>query len=601
MFGRCQCTSPSQQYGSTCVSELETTTAIVSESNEIILAQTVNSEETGPESNDILSNEVSEYGNSIQEQVPVTLASNNLPPAEEQSESASEHESQPSIISSTVQQSDFDQLLTTTLSSNELPIVTIASTTENVPSTTTSTTNSQKPDPITVSPGAQEKEPETNNNQSDTTSIGQMFYDEVYEESETEVIPETTEKRFVLLSSSIDAENSSQHSITYEMTPQISEYVPTLLPTHSNMAPNTQSSSSSAIDQNEDEPLNTTSAPIEYKKEDDEPVSTTNPLLEMFDIDISKTTVKPNAQLTNADAIAALVYEIVENVAMSQQNSTPPESESQSTFIYNTNNANILDSIYQTNPGDSESEENVFIVTDTPITQETATEIQLNQEFTTQLIDEQTTTMHVNDEPFKATESESVQETTFIQEESTTEQQRIENNVSEMDTTIAQVQTTESDGSKEDSTVQTTFNSISELSKFQEEPTTEQQKMVESDTEMNTTTLIEEKASESTESNDSEEEDNIAQTTAQDVEIEEKVSSNTPEDIEGLIKNNSVETATVSNLMPIPMALIQTKITPISKNLSDPVASTTVSNVPFANKTLGKLILLKISFSVCSI
>lgn len=599
MFGRCQCTAPSQQYGSTCVSELETTTSIVSESNEIILAQTVNSEETGPESNDILSNEVSEYGNNNQQQVPVTLASNTLPPAEEQSESASDHGILPSIIiSSTVQQSDLNQLLTTTATSNEQPIVTIASTTENaedaenVPSATT-TTNYQKPEPITDSSAVQAKEPETSN-QSGSTTIAPIFYDEVYEEdgSETEDIPETTDKRFVLLSSSSDAENSSPHSITYEMTPQISEYVPTLLPSHSNMGPNKQSASSVAEDQNEDEPLNTTLAPIEYKKEYDEPVTTTNPLLEIFDIDISKTTVKPNAQLTNADAIAALVYEIVENVAMSQQNLTAAENASQSTLFHNTNNADILDSIYQTNPSDSESEENVFIVTDTPMAQDTATEVELKQELTTETFDEQTT-MRETVEPVKATESDSVQETTLIHTEPTTEKQRIENSNSE----IAEVQTTESDDTEEDSAVQTTLQSISNFSKSQEEPTTEQQRMENSDTEMDTTTLKEQMA-ESTKFTDSEE-DSIDQTTAQDVAVRESGSSTTSENIDNSMKNDSSETVTVSNLMPIPMALTQTKITPISNDLSDQVASTTISNVAFANKTLGKLIILLKNLTFC--
>lgn len=594
LFGRCQCTPPSQQYGSTCVSELETTTATVSESNEIILAQTINSEETGPESNEILSNEVFEYGNNNQQQVLVTLASNTLPPAEEQSESASEHGSLSPIISSTIQQSDWNQSLTTpvSVSLNEQPIMTIASTTENVSSITT-TTNSQKPEPITVSSNAQEKEPETIN-QSNATTMGPMFYDEVYEDSETEDIPETTDKRFVLLMSSNDAENLSPHSITYEMTPQISEYVPTLLPSHSNMAPNKQSASSSisssAKDQNEDEPLNTTSAPIEYKKDNDEPLTTTNSLLEMYDIDISKTTVKPNAQLTNADAIAALVYEIVENVAMSQQNSTPAESVSQSTLFHNTNNADILDSIYQTKPSDSESEENVFIVTDTPMTQDKATENELEQEVTTQTFDEQTT-MHENDEPVKATESESVQETTLIDDQPTTEQQRIENIDLEMDTTTAEVQTTESDNTEEDLAVQTTLQSISEFSKSHEEPTTEQKRMEDSDTKMDTTTL-KEQALESTESNDSEQ-DSIDRTTAQGVEVRESVSLSTSENIKSSIKNDSVETAALSNLMPIPMALTQIKITPILNDFSDQVASTTVSNVAFANKTLGKLIVVK--------
>lgn len=355
LFGRCQCTPPSQQYGSTCVSESETTTltsAISSESNEIILAETLNSDETGPEINEIADNQEPSNALSMQSESASEISSTTkqpeLPPPDVASMS----------LGSTNDESNSDE---SQLSANE------QITHEQLPTATEEQVQHEVSSSTTLAP---EKSTESNSFSEMTTSSS-IFYDEVYEDSETEHIPESTDKEFILLSSSgATVVPSHDLTINQNLTQQANEFVSTLMPPHSNMAPNKpiQMSQQSFM-----ENVATPESPFiddGIKMENDAPLvseTTTNPLLEMFDIDISKTTVKPNSQLTNADAIAALVYEIVENVASNisnqkQNNTTPVINQSQvNAFQQNNENAEILDTIYSSQVTEEQPTEQNFI------------------------------------------------------------------------------------------------------------------------------------------------------------------------------------------------------------------------------------------------
>lgn len=383
LFGRCQCTPPSQQYGSTCVSELETTTDAASsqESNEIVLAETVNSsDETGPESdneivdNDIhhgdtiasstsaspspsptvqseMSESVAEIGSTTMKQpelAPPDVASMTLGSTSDESISDETHsnESQTNVEPTNDDQMSHDQIATATEQMHQEPVTMF--------------------EMITLLP---EKKPESI--ETVATTISSIFYDEVYEDSETETVPDSTDKHFVLLSSSgATAIPSDSLLIHRESESHASGFVSTLMPPHSNMAPNKHKPSNffqlsasmenahiTVAPQSQDQMKYDTEAPVVAE-------TTANPLLEMFDIDISKTTVKPNTQLTNADAIAALVYEIVENVASNisnqKQNATPVANESQvNAFQQNNENAEILETILSNHPVYHTTETNV--------------------------------------------------------------------------------------------------------------------------------------------------------------------------------------------------------------------------------------------------
>lgn len=331
LFGRCQCTPPSQQYGGNCISEHETTTtAAASESNEIVLVETVNSEETNQESNEVI-----DYGNNNNNDNQLISSTSNISPiVEAQSESISA-----SISTSTTQQPESNK----PIDSSELLM---ESQEDALTTTEQQNQNNENIQLTTISSASSDLNSNSNSNEASTSAP--VFYDEVYEDSETEGVQDTTDKRFVLLSS------SNFDSLTYQTTPRFVEYVSTLLPSHSNMAPNKHSSSNHFMYNLPDKIVTTTGSPS-YDNENDESIeTTTNSLYEMFDIDISKTTVKPNTQLTNADAIAALVYEIVENVASNiKQNVSSPSLESQETltnsFQQNDENADILEFIQSQN------------------------------------------------------------------------------------------------------------------------------------------------------------------------------------------------------------------------------------------------------------
>lgn len=390
LFGRCQCTPPSQQYGSTCISEFDSTTTTAPESNEFLLPETVTSDET----NDILSNEVADYGvNGVQQSFPSSTSNVFVSGDALQSESASELGSQtiqtiqttkkPETIHTNDEINDNQQtnMAASAMPSNDEQPQQQQFNSDNLISTTTEKQPNEMIDqePVTVMnvvTSVYEKVSDANEQPEPTTSSA-IFYDEVYEDSETEsATQDATEKQFVLLSTSNDAEQQPQTqigSINNENGQDASQFDLTTLPPHSNvMGPiNDEYAHRDNNENNDNESdanlLATTQSPLlivtnkenEEKEAAQEVVATEttiSPLLEMFDIDISKTTVKPKPELTNADAIAALVYEIVENVAtnISQQkekeNATTTNGiESQASianaFHQNSDNAELLETI----------------------------------------------------------------------------------------------------------------------------------------------------------------------------------------------------------------------------------------------------------------
>lgn len=395
LFGRCQCTPPSQQYGSTCVSELDATTeaaidesddAASSESNDIVLAETVNTDETEPESNEIDHNQSIASSTST---TTTTTTTTTPSTTTVQSESAAESEvgsatsaTQPELappdiasmtLGSTNDESSLDESDDSQMSEEQNEQQNVQQNVQqneaqssdamqmNHEEIETSTEQVQQ-EPVTmfdIVTSIPEKQSEPNNEPTTTSSI---FYDDVYEESETERVSDSTDKHFVLLSSSgATAIPSNLLSVNQETASQATAFLATLMPPHSNMAPNKHSVNNMRppMKPSTTETVQMPVADVMPSPQSDATVNenadslvaetTANPLLEMFDIDISKTTVKPNAQLTNADAIAALVYEIVENVASNisnqkQNNTTPTANESQvSAFQQNHENAEILD------------------------------------------------------------------------------------------------------------------------------------------------------------------------------------------------------------------------------------------------------------------
>lgn len=273
LFGRCQCTLPSQQYGSTCV--VDSVTAIESASDSGETATWTNNM-MHSETNDIATNEIISYASSHS---PILSTSSIAPVIQSTTDS--------SVESATTILLPQDQIVTTTDQTLPEPSTTMAH--------------------------------EQSNNFTDVA----MFYDEVYEDDgETDgTYDSTTGKRFVLLSS------SNLSSVAgHETTSPAVEFVSTLLPSHSNMAPN-KNSPNNYYQSNWPDKAITIPATLLNEKNIENDITTSNPLLDVYDIDISKTTVKPNTQLTNADEIAALVYEIVENVAsnIKQNTSTSPQ------------------------------------------------------------------------------------------------------------------------------------------------------------------------------------------------------------------------------------------------------------------------------------
>lgn len=343
LFGRCQCTAPSQQYGSSCVSELETTSSDDELANDNYALYGEN-EQTGDESNEIIPN-------TDDDDVEVNEINNN---ANEESVDGHGNES---IVA--------DGVDDTPHASESIASQTIEST-----STTTSTTTTTTPQPTTVAVATDDPEklaigdvadtsdePVTEinvvttiyeKNESADTTMGvaadEMSTVKTIPEQETTqgngaedaAIETTTERRFILLSSSNSMENDSKQDTVAPMSiadlmSQTMNVIADVL--HNSTVENSQfgeedtsviypreSISSTTFTYDEDPVVNlltSTLAPaVDTKNADvDEASPTTiSPLLQMFDIDIGKTTLKPKVE-ASADAIAALVQQIVENVA----------------------------------------------------------------------------------------------------------------------------------------------------------------------------------------------------------------------------------------------------------------------------------------------
>lgn len=301
LFGRCQCTSPSQQYGSTCIIDTETSIASASEAIELA-SVALQTNDANSESNDIESNEIVENESPQPSTTPISIAESNI---------------------------NLLMIDTTVATAQEhAPLTTTKTTTKTTTTSTTTTTT-------TAQPTTEKSQSETTTAPHEQPNINiSMFYDEVYEDDDGDNETQgTTEKRFVLLSSS-----NVDTTTPYKTTARPMDFVSTLLPSHSNMAPNKHAPNNYYQPSMPDKLLTTTLAPFINKANDDNDVTSLNPLYDVYDIDISKTTVKPNAQLTNADEIAAFVYEIVENVA-----SNIKQNDSTSSYQLNNENAEILE------------------------------------------------------------------------------------------------------------------------------------------------------------------------------------------------------------------------------------------------------------------
>lgn len=221
LFGRCQCTPPSQQYGSTCVSELDTTTAAASfESNDFILAETVNSDEISPETNEIADHENQEPS------IASSVAAGQSESASEIGSTTREPELPPPNVASmslgsTSDENTSDETHMTADDDHVLP--------EHTP---TATEQQVQPEAVTMlelSTSSAENDAELNADRG--TTIPSIFYDEVYEDSETESVPQSTDKEFILLSSSgATAFPSNSLSLHKDASLQATEFVSTLMP-----------------------------------------------------------------------------------------------------------------------------------------------------------------------------------------------------------------------------------------------------------------------------------------------------------------------------------------------------------------------------------
>lgn len=650
LFGRCQCTPPSVQYGSTCVSELETTTSTISESNEFMLAETVNSDET----NDILSNEVADYGGSNQQ------SSSNAPAPSEtaQSESVSESGSEQSVLATQEPELIHSNDETSEESSEEQSKPELATPSENNPVQMVADeessndevipTTSAKPqvdeinqEPVTVInvvTSVYEKVPESNN-AAETSTSPPIYYDEVYEEPEMINLQDSTEQQFVLLSSSNTAESTQAVPMA-----EANDFESTSLPPHSNvMAPNKNNAFTAPEEQLTENVVTTEppSALFEIKKENEEvaPAETTiSPLLEMFDIDISKTTVKPKVELTNADAIAALVYEIVENAASQQkekENATTNGIASQaslaSAFHQNSENAELLETILPATSihdqalanekpvnAEDNKEEEVLPTTELPYVQTTIASNVVEQE-TNEAIVESSTLM----------KEESIERVTFATEakiDDFTLQPNDEQTEAIIDTT--QTPNADAEGNRFDTGEQNEFQPISLIHhssteeattvlniQSDEELSVSTQKIEEdAPTEQTTPVYVDlmttEKIMDDAIGMQSETKEEIAQTTiksdiafttdavtnANDEEITTEYLAATEKEIpsaENEMKNQAtfVELPTLlsqSHLVPIPLALVHsTSTTPATTTTSTTTeASKIVDSITFANSAL---------------
>lgn len=326
LFGRCQCTAPSQQYGSSCVSEHETTAEDDEFANDNYALYGDN-EQTGDESNEI---------------IPNTVDDDEVNEINANDESANGHGNESFVAANGVD--DINRLSETTANpSIELttiaangpaavddPVKQAANDDAEVPSEPVTEINvvtsvyEKTESGAAVTSAATEEAATVNANPEERTTNGNV---------DEHSVETTTERRFILLSSSNSMENDSKQdteasmSVADLMTQTMNVIAEVLQNSTVNNGLSSEEDtsviypretiSSTTIVFDQDPVVNlltTTRASVVETKDAQEVTTTMSPLMQMFDIDIGQTTMKPKVE-ASADAIAAFVHEIVANAA----------------------------------------------------------------------------------------------------------------------------------------------------------------------------------------------------------------------------------------------------------------------------------------------
>lgn len=327
LFGRCQCTAPSQQYGSTCVSELESTSNDDGEfaSDNYGLYGEENEQEAGDESNEIIPNTVTD-----RDEVNEINAAND--------ESANGHGNESTVTAVGAEEVDDTIRLDENATDKLVDSTTLIASDTNA-------SNDATPEKQATNDAEALNEPVTEinvvtsihqeNESADVTTVLPNTEVTTNGSNFDDAIETTTEQRFVLLSSSNNMESDSKQdteasmSVADLMTQTMNVIAEVLQNSTVDNGFETEEDTSviyprepiasTTIVFHQDPVINlltSTLSPVETKDANEAVVAPTtiSPLLQMFDIDISRTTVKPKVE-ASADAIAAFVHEIVENVA----------------------------------------------------------------------------------------------------------------------------------------------------------------------------------------------------------------------------------------------------------------------------------------------
>lgn len=329
LFGRCQCTAPSQQYGATCLSELETTSSDDELTN--YAAFYGENEPTGDGEGDDDGDGDGEESNEVIPSHPDDQAHAYV---ENANESAGD-------VNDTIQSTTQPPTPTTTTAATTTTTTTTTTTERQPPTQTTEqkpfnesvteinvvTSIYEKIESVATTTPAVDVEQTTaiKVNAEPQTTIG---------ESEEEPNETTTERRFILLSSSNSMENDSKQdsestlSVADLMTQTMNviaevlqnSTIDTVFSSGEDTSvvypsdPVTSTSTTVVFDQDPVVGLLTSTSGPDAQEDDSVAATTISPLLQMFDIDIGKTTVKPKVE-ASADAIAAFVHQIVDNIA----------------------------------------------------------------------------------------------------------------------------------------------------------------------------------------------------------------------------------------------------------------------------------------------